>query len=656
MAIEKKRPGRKKKEEILKEDINENKEKISMKKNTESSVDIENKNLLNNTVNTINNTNIANDSKTLNQVTINQVQHKLADMFSNFTQKGVSAMNFQNTLSDTFKDNPFIQNQRIKQVSSNISSKSKQDVIAALVNPQNNEQLFREQSMALFFQNYVYGNLLRLNRDIPKFFNYILPQGVDKKKLQSDNFKKEKVFLNKFIDKLNPPLILKKISLQVAQEGKCTYVPRISYNKQKQVVNFVELQKLPSDYIKYIGMGSENPFICSFNFLMFLNPIHSITDYPDWFGKIWEELQTNGIIIKEKENKLKFKPKSPLNSDHIIEYNSSGYAYWVTLPQNLTITFGADLSTPLQLPEYIGLFSDLKELESYKWLQAQTMLTNITNILTAEVELAKEASANSDASILSVDTILGLQDSCTTSLNSNVLSFFAPLKEFKLHSIEHIPNAMDISLKELRNVISTSGNSALLNTSDKPSIAMIKGSQSLQEEKMQFLTLQFERYINNLIKKELGLVFEYKFYLWGGIFSWKDDFKIVKELLISGLQGMLPRILSVYNTTLEDYQTCCDYMDVLGIVVNNNDKLEKGNSKVVGRPETDENDIENDNTAISKETGSNVSDNKEFSSDTCIKCGEELEDDEELICDDCLEEYYSQRIEDLQEEKGDLNE
>lgn len=635
MAEEKKKVGRPKKKVVEKESLtNEKTSRISM------------------------NEDIVSTTEQVNIITINDVTNRLSTMFQNFVNRGGQANSFKNTLNDGFKNNPFIQNQRIKEISSKIDTKDKKTLTQALLSPQNNEQLFREQSMSLFFQNYVYGNLLRLNREIPQYFNYILPQNLSKKDLESDKFKKDKIFLNKFIDKFNPPLAFKNIALQVAQEGKASYIFRESHNKQKSIVDFALLEKLPSDYVKYTGLGSDSPFLCSFNFMMFLNPMYSIDNWPPWFGNIWQQLQDNGLIQTDKNNNLVFKPNKNILPNHLLEKNeaSNSYAYWVQLPQELVITFGSDLSTALQLPEYIGLFSDLKELESYKWLQAQSMLTNITNVLTGEVELAKDATAGSDATILTNDVILGFQDSLSSSLNSNILAYFAPFKNYKMHQLEHIPNAMDISLSELRNVISTSGNSALLNTSDKPSIAMIKGSQALQESKVSFLTLQFEKFMNNTINETLDLDFDYKFFLWGGCFSWKDEVKIIKELVVSGIQGMFPRLLSVYNTSLEDYKTSCDYMDVLGITIGNIDlKKENLGVKKKGRPETDENDIENDNTAISKETGSNVSDTKEFSLDACIKCGEELEDDEELICDDCLEDYYNQRVEEI-EKDGDANE
>jgi hypothetical protein len=185
-----------------------------------------------------------------------------------------------------------------------------------------------------------------------------------------------------------------------------------------------------------------------------------------------------------------------------------------------------------------------------------------------------------------------------------------------MHSVEHIPNATDIVLSSLRDIISTSGTSALINTSDKPSIAMIKGTQMLYESKMEYECLQYEKFINMILNKYLNLDYQYKCIIWGGTFTWRDDVKVLKEMIQNGKVGFLPRLLSAYNTTMEEYATCCDYIDVLDIKVTlqdieNTQLPTKGQStKQVGRPKQDDNDIQDDNTAASVEGGQNVSDNK----------------------------------------------
>ena len=593
MAEEKKKRGRppKKTQEA---DINENKSTIRM------------------------NTNDTPTSST--PITINQVNSRLSSMFKRMSSNNISYSSFLEAMNGmgsnfAFGSNPFLQNQRIKTSNQKAKQSSKEALNKALDSPEENEEIFRSQSMALYYKNYVYGNLLRLNRDIPKYFNYIVPQNITKKDLENDKFKQEKYFVDKFIEKFNIPLTFKNVSLQVAQEGKCSYVFRSSFTKSKHTIDYALLQKIPPQYIKYTGFGGESPLICSFNFLMFMNPMYSIQQWPDWMQNIWNELLEKGVVTTGKDG-IRFNPNNRYDNSHIIECVDGRYAYWVELPQDLVYTFGMDFSNPLAIPEAIGLFTDLNELENYKWLQTQTLLTNITNILTATVPIEKDAKGGSDAAILTPEVILGLEGDCASSINSNILPFFAPLEDFKMHSVDKIPNAMEITLDNLRNLIATSGTSALINTSDKPSIAMIKGTQNLYETKMEYLTLQYEKFINMIINKYLGLTYSYKCIIWGGTYNWRDDVKVLKEMIQNGNHGFMPRLLSAYNMTIEEYKTCYDYVDLLEIFPKEEElDITKANSDTnqngVGRKPKEDDEIMNDNTAASIEGGQNVSDNKD---------------------------------------------
>ena len=219
MAEEKKKRGRppKKVQEV---DINENQTTVKMKEPTST------------------------------PVTIDKVNSRLSEMFNTLSRNGTKYSSFLNAINRVqsnfaFGSNPFIQNNRIKSSNQKIKTISKKELNDALEAPDNNEDLLRSQSMILYYKNYVYGNLLRLNRDIPKYFNYNIPQNVKKEDLKSDKFKQEKYFVDKFTEKFNIPLTFKNVSLQVAQEGKCSYVFRSSFNKSKQIVDYALFQKLP---------------------------------------------------------------------------------------------------------------------------------------------------------------------------------------------------------------------------------------------------------------------------------------------------------------------------------------------------------------------------------------------------------------------------
>ena len=51
----------------------------------------------------------------------------------------------------------------------------------------------------LYYTNYIYNQLIRINRDTPRFDWYVTPQDVSDKDLETDAFKNE----SKFVDKIS---------------------------------------------------------------------------------------------------------------------------------------------------------------------------------------------------------------------------------------------------------------------------------------------------------------------------------------------------------------------------------------------------------------------------------------------------------------------
>lgn len=517
--------------------------------------------------------------------------------------------------------NPFLQNARIKQTTSRAVNKEKKDIQTALLNPVNNEQSLRETSMNMYYTNYVYNNLLRLNREIPQYYWYITPQYVDKEQMTQNNFKEEVRFVNKIVEKFNPALSFKTINMQVQLEGKTTYLVRKSYEKKKKV-NFFLLQKLNSDEVKLTGFGSKQTYITSFNMMLFLNPMYDVSQYPPYIQEIWEAMQESGLIEKDKKNGgLKFIPNKTLSPSHILEYVDGTYFYWVQLNQDDCFTFGQDLATPICFPETAGMFLDLKELADYRWLMGNLMSKSVTTILTGEVPLQSDAKAGSDATIVSPDLIAFYDTIFNQTVSSNVMTYFAPFKNFELHNIDNQPDNMNIVYNRLRDLIATSGNSALMSISDKPSIAMTKASQAIAASRARYLTLQFEQFLNNVVNNQFELEHQYKITIWGDIFN-NDELKIAKELLQNGVRSLLPKVLSSVNLTIEDHKCVCDYLDAIGVEIyykynnvqqtNSLQEQEDTEEKKVGKPKMEIEEIENDSTAASADAGTNVSDIKEF--------------------------------------------
>lgn len=602
------------------------------------------------------------------KIVLTDIQQKWREILHTYSDRGLSMTQISSALSNAMLNNPFLQNQRLRRISSNASAKSKTDLQKALQSPQGNEQLFREESLFLSFTNYVYHSLLNLYRDIPLYNYYYTPKYVDKKDMQGDNFKKESKKVDKILKAFKVKQTFKKINKATQVEGKTTWLLRRSMQNNGDIDFFV-LQKLDSDMVKLTSIGSDQNFICSFNFMIFLNPMYSLDFYPPIFKEIFQELLDNGVIIEDSKGNLRFSPQAlalaqnegKLTYDGTFENSNNNYLYWVQLPQTLAWTFSQDESHVNAFPDTIGLFMDLSELDGYRWIQSSILSNVVSSILTAEVPYIKDAQAGSDASVFSPDSIIGFENLFKQNVSNMVLPFFAPFENYKLFTIENQPENLNIIYSRLRDLVATSGTSSLLGITEKPTVAMTVAAKQLAAAHCDYLTRQFENFLNYAVNNEFNLKYDWKITLWGDIYHWRDDVKIAKELLSGGVKSVLPKILSAEDMSLEDCICTSDYIDSLGIQFN---AKEEQTSNPVGRPTLEDDQVQNDNTAISKDAGNNVSENKEFSvninldkmsvlsENFCASCGKKLENNEEFLCDLCLEEQISLRKE--EDEQNEL--
>ena len=228
---------------------------------------------------------------------------------------------------------------------------------------------------------------------------------------------------------------------------------------------------------------------------------------------------------------------------------------------------------------------------------------------------------------------MGFTDMFQSLVSSNILPFFAPFQRFELHELENQPESMDIIYDRTRDLIATSGNSALMSITDKPSIASVKAAQLIQASRVDYLTRQFESFLNEVINSSFGLKYEWKVSLWGDIFNIREDIKQLKELVVSGMNGFAPMLLSAFDYTVEDYASACNYLEALGVKIILKEDEE---ANPVGRPKLADDEITNDNTGSSADAGTNVSAIKEFAGDT-VNDSYDLSTIEDIITDnmDC---------------------
>ena len=537
-------------------------------------------------------------------VTYDDVQRQWRQIFSKYSNVGLDTIMAQYGASLTELNNPYVQNYRVKKINSAPMKLTRQEMEEALLNPESHEEQLRRVSMWLYYSNYIYQQVIQLNRNVPKYHYYYVPLYLEDKK--DDKVKEDSIRIDKLLKKFNPQYVFKTIATQVASQGKCTYLCRGSFDKKH--ANYLVLQKLNQENVKITGFGSKQTFIVSFDMSIFMQPGYSIDQYPPFIKNAWKEMWEAGVIVEDKRGAKRINPKAKLPLGHILESRGSGsYFYWVQLPQDLAWTFSADASHPLQIPMEIGLDDDMNDLNSYRWLQSNLATKGTTALLTAEVELTKDAKAGSDATIISPDVILGYQDLFRQTVSEQYEIFIAPFKDFELHTFDNEPESLNIVYNHIKELMAASGLSGLLPITDKPSIASIKAQEALFAEKVNYLTKQFEAFINDYINNNYELNYEWTVKFWGDVFYERDDAKNMKELFINGATGILPKLLSAYDISVEDYKGSTEYLDLLGVKIKT-DKQEEKNP--VGRPKINDDEVENDDTEASKSAGNDVSDIK----------------------------------------------
>lgn len=586
-----------------------------------------------------------------NKVTIDDIKniwvnaYKKVFNFNNIEDKST-------TLKALNNYNPFILNSRLKRISSSPSAYSKEDIAEAVKNPQNSEQVLRETSWSLSSSQFLYYKILRNASDIPLYNYYKIPANLPEQEYSGKTFKDEDVFLEDWLNVFDIKNTFKRISLEVKREGKSTYILRNSITEEENIkqTNFAYLQKLPSNFVKLTGIG-QHGYLASFNMMVFLQPGFDPKQYPSVIQKIWTDMQDKGLITEDKKRhknifniakatSYSFGYKASKLSS-IIENSKKDYMFWVQLPEEICYTFCSDTSHVWAVPDTAALFLDLQELTDYSVLAGLIASSPLSAVLTAEAEMVDNAKPGQDESKLNAETLLGLQNMFNAMTSGNIEAYFAPLSGFKLHQLQNVPNNTNIKTEALRNFLNTAGEGGTLIATEKPSIAQVKGSQILEASQCNFVTIQFESILNYIINNNLGLTFKWIVRLWGNIYTIDSEKKYLKELVNAGCKFLLPKLLSAENLSILNSKAITSYIDSLKLYDNLSGfvptKSTVEDKNTVGRPSISEDEIENDNTAKSRDAGNNVSDNKDFSQQLkCKICEKPLTETDNFICKGCL--------------------
>ena len=542
------------------------------------------------------------------------------------------------------KLNPFLQNQRIKNIYTRAKKYSKTNIAEFLENPGNNEMQLRSLAWANSSSQQIYYNILRRSADIPKYNYFKIPELLEKGDgYDSDSFKFEDKLTDEWLELFNIPNTFKTIALEVKREGKSSYLLRnkISGESKQRKPAFCTLQKLPTDWTKITGKGQLG-FTVSFNFMYFMNIANSPSFFGEFFEKAWADMTSSGVVDTakksvdmEKASKYTFKFGDKTYSS-TIEYikgrKNEEYLFWLKLPYDICYTFGSDNSNPWVAPDTMGLMLKLQELTDYGTLAGLIASTPLTSVLTGEIEPIPNPRAGKNESIFDPGVLDGMMEKFNAVTSTNTEAWFFPVKNIKLQQLSSDVNSSEIISAATENFIESAGDSGLTITDSKPNVAQVNVAKQLAASQQEYVTLQMENVMNFILQHKLGLKHHWKIRIWDDIFNHENNVKLLKEIVANGNIALLPKLMSAERMSMRDTKAMAEYIKTLDFYKefmtytqaskhemdqeqqeDSESEDEAGTEKKVGRPEIPENDLENDATAAARDRGDNTSDNREQS-------------------------------------------
>lgn len=583
------------------------------------------------------------------KITIDDVTNKWNKLFGKMVNydgtPGIS------TVADKWnKLNPFLQNQRIKDLYSRAKKYDKTSISDFLENPGNSEHELRSLAWANSSAQQIYYNILRRSCDIPQYNYFVIPDFFDKEgAYKEDAFVQEDRLVQDWFETFGVANTLKTIALEVKREGKSSYLLRnkfIGTGKNKKTA-FCTLQKMPTDWVKITGKGLLG-YTISFDMMYFLNIANSPSDFGEFIESAWADMVATGVVTQgpganrysldyEKAARYSFSygGETYASTIEIIKKGrQENYMFWLRMPFDICYTFGSDNSQPWVAPDTMGLMLKLQELTDYGQLAGLIASTPLTAVLTGEIETIPQPRAGKNESVYSPEVIKGYMEQFNAATSTNIEAWMWPAKNIKLQQLAADVNSSDILSNATENFVTSAGEGGLTIVTDKPNVAQVTVAKQLAASQQRYVTLQFERVFNFILQHKLGLKHEWKVRIWGDIFNNNDDKKYLKEIVASGNIALLPKLMSAEGISMRDTKALTEYIKSLDFYDDfmtytqlkaaelaqeaadaaaeaEAEEGQDGSTKRVGRPEISDENIENDATAASRDAGSNTSDNRE---------------------------------------------
>lgn len=461
--------------------------------------------------------------------------------------------------------NPYIQNRRVKQISSLPVNFTKDKVGEMLTAPYDSEQPLRQVSHILEYTAYPLFHIRKTYQNLLTYHSYVMPRMVSGEDTKKDDFLREWKLTEKLREEFKPKENAHQIVGQVGVEGKVFYYPRYSVDKSHNKVNYAFMQQLPSDWTKITGYNNVSKYTVAFNMMYFLQP----GCVPEQFGELFlPYLYDFGSVVQKPEGtgtSVVFAQKTRIDMQKFqriqamgdmpgtpdVYYQNGRWYYWVYLPVDSVFPFEADDVSRTAISPFAGLFLNMIQLAQMEQIQLELIQNPLVSLLHGEIPYRDDKAASSEdqyklsnAGRLLFEAIW--YDMLQANNTSGIGLYLAPAENMKLESLSEAPSAMDIVKQGYSDTMSQAGMGAIIPLGDDPKAGTAQISLQIESKFMQTVYRDFERMMNAIIKK-LNLKYDWKFVMFGDI---AEDEKTLERCMNGMEHGILPDTI-LYNALLD---------------------------------------------------------------------------------------------------------
>lgn len=513
---------------------------------------------------------------------------ELAAQYGDLPMDAVSSA-FMRASSNTYtRNNPYIQNRRVKAISSLPVNYSKDKVAEMLTAPDGNEQGLRQVAHALEWTAYPLFHTRKVYTEMLTYHSYIAPEYATEEEAKREDFLREWQLLDKLRKTLDPKATAHEIAGQVLQEGKVFYYPRISVDKPHNKVNHAFLQQLPSDWVKIVGFNNVSKYTVAMNLMYFMQPGTDPLQFGDLLLPYLDDFYASAerapegtgkrVIFAARDrvdlNVLEQRRKQTggrLAGDPEVYSQNGRWFYWVTLPVDKIFTFEADDVSRNAISPLAGLYLSLVQMAQYEQIQLELVQNPLIALFTGEIPYKDKSE------ITSTEDDYRLSDAgrrlfeylwyqmLTESNTSGIGWFTAPVENIKMHQLAEAPSATKISAAGYSYAMNKAGLSAIVPTTEDPKAGIAQISLQIEGKFAECVYRGYERMMAVIMDK-LNLKYSWRFALFGTLSTEEKRMEEAKQGMTLGILPQTIIYMAMNDLSLLDDLSISNAIKASGIM------------------------------------------------------------------------------------------